>query len=121
MKIYTAARSDVCISSMTFNDARLHWTQDYPADDGIHSVIPSHPDPQGTHEIRPALQAQNGIGIIENTAYWTAIDKVFKSPFGGSQSTVRDMGTTDRRLKGLTVVNPYSELHYSDRTLAGQF
>ena len=102
-QIYEAASSDVRIFSMTFRGQRLYWAQN---DDGIHSVIPSDPDPQQTHEIRPASQARNGIGIIGNTVYWTGIDKVFKRPQGGPRSTVIDMGTTDRQLGGLVVVKP---------------
>ena len=106
MNIYTAASNGVRIFSMAFKDQRLYWAQDYPADDGIHSVIPNDPHPQGTHEIRPAWQARNGIGIIGNTAYWTGIDKVFKRPLRDSRSTVIDMGTNNRRLNGLVVVKP---------------
>ena len=105
-EIYTANSSGVCIFSMAFKDPRLYWAQACSAGNGgIHSVDPSDPNPQLTHQSRPASQARNGIGIIADTAYWTGIDKVFKRPQGGSQSTVIDMGTTGQ-LGGLVVVKP---------------
>ena len=99
--IYTA-NSDACICSMAFEGQRLYWAQDGV----IHSADPNNP--HETHVTRPALQAQNGIGIIGDIAYWTAIDKVYSCPAteDGDLSTVKDMGTTDCQLNGLVVVKP---------------
>ena len=103
-KIYTAASKNVRIFSMAFEGQRLYWAQD----GSINSVIPSDPNPQLTYKSRPAPQARNGIGIIGATAYWTAIDEVYGLPLaiGAFPNTVKDVGTTDRRLNGLVVVKP---------------
>ena len=97
-----AASSSACICSMAFEDQRLYWAQNGV----IHSVIPSHPTPPMTYQNKPAFQAQNGIGIIGTTAYWTGIDEVYRCPQGGSQSTVIDLGPNNLQLKGLVVVKP---------------
>ena len=55
----------------------------------------------GGHQTRPAFRARSGIGIIGDTAYWTAIDKVYRGP---EDATAVD--TTNRRLNGLVVVKP---------------
>ena len=102
-EIYTAS-SDACICAMAFEDQRLYWAQD----GSIHSVIPSRTKPQETYKIRPAFQAENGLGIIGDTAYWTGIGKVYRhTEFeDASESTVKDLGTTNRQLNGLVVVKP---------------
>ena len=100
--IFTA-KSGACICSMAFEGQRLYWAQDGV----IHSVIPSDDKPPRTHQTRPAVQARNGIGIIGDTAYWIAIDKVYRGPEDAFQSrAVEELVTTNRRLNGLVVVKP---------------
>ena len=99
-KIYTA-NSDACICAMAFEGQRLYWAQD----GSIHSIIPSVSKLQQKYQSRPASQAQNGLGIIGDTAYWIGIDKVYRhTKFeDASESTVKDLGT---QLNGLVMVKP---------------